>query len=141
MVAERSRLVLNSQGTAKGWPPLAAQVQGLDLGWQPEQMERFWTRPGLAALGPRRVRGQASKLQEGAQVRWQHRILRRASDLVRARRAFRMTGATTGQELRKAGPEMYLRPVGLPAPYVPFTAMDIAEPEPREPTASMDELL
>ena len=129
---ERTRLVLNTQGASSAAPQLVPAMKHLLTAGQAFDNLHV----------PLRLRAQAAPRDGNAnQHRLQLRILQRASQVVRARRVFRRTGDTAARVLRRAGPEHYTKPAGLPAPYVPFESCIVAEPGPEAPTADMRDLL
>ena len=132
LAAERTRLVLNTQGASSAAPQLVPAMKHLLTAGQAFDNLHV----------PLRLRAQAVPRDGNAnQQRLQLRILQRASQVVRARRVFRRTGDTAARVLRRAGPEHYTRPEGLPAPYVPFESCIVAEPGPEAKTADMRDIL
>ena len=133
-VAEGARLVLNDMGATSG------------SGKHAQNVHTYLTDPDVPDVRPlvaaqRLIHHAAMKKEDQLQLRWGLRLFRRAAELVRARRAFRLTGVTAARFLRKQEDEGYETGGALPRPYVPVVASLLAEPECGEPTVSMEEAL
>ena len=132
-VAERTRLVLNNEGTSRVGTDLVLELRRLDRGNLAVQASH--------GAVPQRLRAGGTSADVPLQRKWQLRVIRRAAELTRSRRAFRLTGATPSQWLRRSRPDEYVGLRGLPTPYVPLTATLLAEPALGEPSVAMEDVL